>query len=45
MKVINDINNRNYRGVEYQEYKQNQETTQKEFIKKNGINKKKNINI
>lgn len=33
-QVINYINNRNYRGVEYQEYKQNQETTQKEFIKK-----------
>lgn len=44
-QVINYINNRNYRGVEYQEYKQNQETTQKEFIKKNEINKKKNINI
>ena len=33
-QVINYINNRNYRGVEYQEYKQNQETAQKEFIKK-----------
>lgn len=33
-QVINYINNRNYRGVEYQEYKQNQEIAQKEFIKK-----------
>ena len=33
-QVINYINSRNYRGVEYQEYKQNQEITQKEFIKK-----------
>lgn len=33
-QVINYINNRNYRGLEYQEYKQNQETAQKEFIKK-----------
>ena len=33
-QVINYINNRNYRGVEYQEYKQNQETAHKEFIKK-----------
>lgn len=33
-QVINYINSRNYRGVEYQEYKQNQEILQKEFIKK-----------
>ena len=33
-QVINYINNRNYRGVEYQEYKQNQQIKQKEFIKK-----------
>lgn len=33
-QVINYINSRNYRGVEYQEYKQNQEIAQKEFIKK-----------
>lgn len=33
-QVINYTNNRNYRGVEYQEYKQNQEIKQKEFIKK-----------
>lgn len=33
-QVINYINSRNYRGVEYQEYKQNQEISQKEFIKK-----------
>lgn len=33
-QVINYTNNRNYRGVEYQEYKQNQEIQQKEFIKK-----------